>query len=113
MKKMLSLVIASFYLSFSLLAQDEAQRIDSLLLKSVNDAEFSGSVLVAKAGKIVLHKGYGYSHEEQKTPNDEQTIYCIASITKTFTAALILKLQEQGKLSVQDKYRPYSSDLAV
>lgn len=40
-----------------------------------------------------MHKGYGYSHEEQKTPNDEQTIYCIASVTKTFTAALILKLQ--------------------
>ena len=107
MKKMLLLVTASVYLSCSLLAQDEAQRIDSLLLKSVNDAEFSGSVLVAKAGKIVLHKGYGYSHEEQKTPNDEQTIYCIASITKTFTAALILKLQEQGKLSVQDNINRY------
>lgn len=107
MKKLLLFVTASVYISCSVLAQDEAGKIDSLIVKSVGNAEFSGSVLVAKGGKIVLHKGYGYSHEEQKIPNDEQTVFCIASITKTFTAALILKLQEQGKLSVKDNISRY------
>ena len=107
MKKLLLFVITSLCLSGSVLAQDEASKIDSLLLKSVDNAEFCGSVLVAKGGKIVLHKGYGYSHEEQKIPNDEHTVFCIASITKTFTAALILKLQEQRKLSVTDNVSKY------
>jgi CubicO group peptidase (beta-lactamase class C family) len=106
MKKML-FVIGGVYLSCSLFAQDEAQKMDSLILKNASNAEFCGSVLVAKAGKIVLHKGYGYSHEEQKIPNDAHTVYCIASITKTFTAALVLKLEEQGKLSVTDNINRY------
>lgn len=110
MEKILLLVIATVYLSCSLLAQDEAKKIDSLVLKSTNSAEFNGSVLVAKGGKIVLQKGYGYSHEEQKIPNDQQTIFCIASVTKTFTAAVILKLQEQGKLSVKDNVSKYMPD---
>jgi CubicO group peptidase (beta-lactamase class C family) len=66
-------------------------------------------VLIAKNGKILLSKGYGYSNAEQKILNDENTVFNIASVTKTFTAALILKLQEQHKLSVTDaldKYYP-------
>ncbi|MCS3796035.1 serine hydrolase domain-containing protein [Niastella sp. OAS944] len=102
MKKLLLFVTVSLFLNCSLLAQDEAGKIDRLIVKSVANAEFSGMVLVAKEGKIVLHKGYGYSHEEKKIRHDKQTVYCIASITKTFTAALVLKLQEQRKLSVND-----------
>lgn len=41
-----------------------------LLFVTASLFQFSGSVLVAKGGKIVLHKGYGYSHEEQKIPNE-------------------------------------------
>ena len=91
------------------IGQVEAVSIDSLLAKSADNAEFCGSVLVAKGGKLIISKGYGYSHEEQKIPNDENTVFNIASVTKTFTAALILKLQEQGKLSLSDvvsKYYP-------
>ena len=85
MKKLLLFVAASLYLSCSLFAQNEADRIDSLIVKSAGNAEFNGTVLVAKAGKMILQKGYGYSHEEQKTFNDEHTVFCIASVTKTFT----------------------------
>jgi CubicO group peptidase (beta-lactamase class C family) len=89
------------------MAQEETARIDSLVTKSTDNAEFCGSVLVAKEGKIIFKKGYGYSHAEQKIPNDENTVFNIASITKTFTAALILKLQEQGKLAVSDALSKY------
>lgn len=72
MKKLLWFVISCVFLSCSVFAQNEAAKIDSLIIKCVDNAEFSGSVLVAKGGKIVLHKGYGYSHEEQKIPNKER-----------------------------------------
>lgn len=107
--KRLLLLLVNITMSCFLFAQDEAHKIDSLFLKSADKAEFCGSVLVAKGGTIMLSKGYGYSHEEQKIPNDANTVFNIASLTKTFTAALILKLQEQRKLSVSNvvsKYYP-------
>ena len=109
MKIFISLLIINLSSCGFVLAQNETKRIDSLLLKSTENAEFCGSVLVAKSGKLLLSKGYGYSHEEQKIPNDENTVFNIASITKTFTAALILKLQEQRKLSVTDVLSKYYS----
>jgi CubicO group peptidase (beta-lactamase class C family) len=109
MKKIIPFLLFNLLVVHVTKGQDEASRIDSLLTKNTADAEFCGSLLVAKGKRIILKKGYGYSHEKQKIPNDENTVFNIASITKTFTAALILKLQEQGKLSVSDvlsKYYP-------
>jgi CubicO group peptidase (beta-lactamase class C family) len=106
MKKNL-LLIGSLLLAGVAIGQTEAVSIDSLLVKSTSNAEFNGSVLVAKKGKIIWSKGYGYSQAEQKIPNDENTVFNIASVTKTFTAALILKLQEQKKLSVSDALSKY------
>ncbi len=63
---------------------------------------FSGAVLVAKDGKILLQKGYGYANRAQQVANTERTLFEIASATKPFTAAAILKLEEQGKLSTDD-----------
>lgn len=63
---------------------------------------FSGAVLVARRGEILLSKGYLYANWELESPNTPQTKFRIASLTKAFTAAAILQLQEQGKLSVQD-----------
>ena len=63
---------------------------------------FSGSVLVAKDGQIVLHKGYGLADRERKRPYTPATIFDVASISKQFTAAAILKLETEGKLKVED-----------
>lgn len=83
------------------------QTIDSLVTAGFNEAKFSGTVLVAKAGRIILLKGYGYADADTRQLNDAGTVYNIASLTKSFTGALILKLQEAGKLSVQDKLVQY------
>jgi CubicO group peptidase (beta-lactamase class C family) len=107
MKRKAGLMFAVILCSATLFAQGEAREIDSLVAKYLDEAEFTGSVLVAKGGKILLNKGYGYSNVEQEIANAPSTIYNIASITKTFTAALILKLQEAGKLSVNDKLSSY------
>ncbi len=107
MKKLVFLLLATTTLSSCLLAQNEAKKIDSLVLKYTNDAEFTGTVLISKGGNLLLKKGYGYSNTEKKIANDASTIYNIASLTKTFTAALILKLQEEGKLSIEDRLSKY------
>lgn len=61
---------------------------------------FSGSVLVAKRGQIVLRRGYGMANKT--TPNTATTRFRIASLTKQFTATLILRLHEQGRLNIDD-----------
>ncbi|HEX5082275.1 MAG TPA: serine hydrolase, partial [Blastocatellia bacterium] len=63
---------------------------------------FTGSALVAKDGKVIFSKGYGMANDEWDIPNTPQTKFRLGSITKQFTAASILLLQERGKLSVQD-----------
>jgi CubicO group peptidase (beta-lactamase class C family) len=62
----------------------------------------TGSALVAKDGKVIFSKGYGMANDEWDIPNTPQTKFRLGSITKQFTAASILLLQERGKLSVQD-----------
>ena len=67
-------------------------------------------MLVAQKGKILLEKGYGYKNAAAKTLNDSNTVFQIGSITKQFTSAIILQLQEQHKLSLQDKLSKYIPD---
>jgi CubicO group peptidase (beta-lactamase class C family) len=71
---------------------------------------FSGSVLVAQNGKMLLSKGYGSANREHDVPATAQTKYRIGSITKQFTAAGILLLQQRGALTVQDPVRKYVPD---
>ena len=63
---------------------------------------FSGSLLVAKGGEMILNKGYGFADALGKVPFTSDTAFDVGSITKQFTAAAILKLEMQGKLSVSD-----------
>jgi len=63
---------------------------------------FIGSTLVARDGKVIFSKGYGMANAEWDISNTPQTKFRLGSITKQFTAASILLLQERGKLSVQD-----------
>lgn len=80
--------------------------MDSFLLK-MHDAGFDGSVLVLRNGQALLDKGYGIRDRERELPNGPGTVHAIGSITKQFTAACILKLQEQGRLKVTDLLSAY------
>lgn len=74
-------------------------------------ADGSGvAVLVAKDGKIVFQGGYGLADVEHKTPVTTDTRFRIGSVTKQFTAAAILKLAEEGKLSLDDTLDKYYPD---
>jgi CubicO group peptidase (beta-lactamase class C family) len=66
-----------------------------------------GSVLLAKNGKVILAKGYGVANIELDVPNKPETKFRLGSITKQFTAAAILQLQEKGMLRVEDPISKY------
>ncbi|HXB55644.1 MAG TPA: serine hydrolase domain-containing protein [Vicinamibacteria bacterium] len=68
---------------------------------------FSGTVLVARKGELLLNKGYGLADRERHVPCATNTVFDIGSITKQFTAAGILKLEMAGKLKVADKLSQY------
>ena len=76
--------------------------IDSYF-EALESGGFSGTVLVARKGELLLHKGYGLADRERKTPCTTETVFDIGSITKQFTAAAILKLETEGKLRVEDR----------
>lgn len=80
---------------------DEGARLDSYLQR-LADYGFSGIVLVARNGQPVLEKGYGLADREHGRPFTPDTVVDLGSITKQFTAAAILKLEVEGKLTVQD-----------
>jgi CubicO group peptidase (beta-lactamase class C family) len=68
---------------------------------------FMGSVLVARAGTVLLSAGYGMANLEHDVPNTPQTKFRLGSITKQFTAAAILQLQERGLLAVHAPISTY------
>ena len=83
-----------------------AQKLDQFMALQEND-NFSGALLVAKDGEVILAKGYGFADRENNVKTSPETIYDVGSLTKQFTAAAIMKLHEQGKLSPQDKLTKY------
>ncbi len=75
----------------------------------MQDLDFSGTVLLGVGDNIIYCDSYGYSDSKAKIKNQNDTVYQIASLTKQFTGAAILLLQEQGKLNVTDKLSKYIS----
>lgn len=77
-------------------------KLDNYLTAWAHKGKFSGSVLVAYKGKILLSKGYGMANYEHQVPNTPQTKFHIGSITKQFTSMAIMQLVQQGKLKLTD-----------
>lgn len=83
-----------------------ASYLDDLSAKS----QFSGVVLISQNNTLLLHKAFGLSNHELVVRNHEHIKFRIASITKQFTAALILRLQELGYVSVNDPVSKFIPD---
>jgi CubicO group peptidase (beta-lactamase class C family) len=88
------------------LAQDTA-RMDQVIQPYVANHQFMGSVLVARDGQVIYSKGYGSANLEWDVPNTPGTKFRLGSVTKQFTAASILLLEERGKLSVSDPVKKH------
>lgn len=110
LSKSVFIVIFSILFTLNSFSQDKNEglinRID-FYLESSEINGFSGAVLVAKEGEIILSKGYGWADRKNKIPNTSSTVFNIGSVTKQFTASAILKLVEQGKVKTSDKISSY------
>lgn len=84
--------------------------IASYLQADVDTGRFLGTLLVARGDEILFERGYGMADVELGVPNTPQTRHKVGSLTKQFTAALILKQQEEGRLSVEDTLATYLPD---
>lgn len=83
------------------------ERIDSLMKGFDFYNRFSGTVLIASGDDIWYHKSFGYADVEKNNKNHNASVYGIGSLTKQFTATAILKLAQEGKLSLSDKLSDY------
>jgi CubicO group peptidase (beta-lactamase class C family) len=91
-------------------SQTPRNKFDEYVSAYVRNGDFSGSILVAKRGHLLFQKSYGLANAEWGIPNTEKTKFHIASVTKTFTAAAIVMLEQQGKLKFGDPLSKYVPD---
>lgn len=89
-------------------AQDlEKQRLDIYFQTLERNKKFMGNVAIAKEGKLLYTKAIGFSDVEKSEKADENSKYRIGSISKTFTAALVLKAVEEKKLVFNQTIQKY------
>ncbi|MBC3765479.1 serine hydrolase domain-containing protein [Neptunicella marina] len=95
--------------SCSLTAQEvnKSQKIDLLLNQYHQLQQFNGVALVAQNGQIILNKGYGQANFEWHIDHQPDGVFRIASLTKQFTAMLIMQLVEKGKIKLDGKISDY------
>jgi CubicO group peptidase (beta-lactamase class C family) len=103
-------LIVAFITATSAFAQQNVQKIDGLLKQYHDYGQFNGSILVAEKGKIIYEKGFGMANMEWAIPNQPDTKFRIGSLTKQFTAALVLQLVEEGKIKLDGKISDYLPD---
>lgn len=105
----LFVVLSVFIASGAAAADKKVQKKVDEYLNARND-QFSGSVLIARNGVILINKGYGMANYELSVPNTAKTRFRLGSITKQFTAAAILQLQEKGLLDLDAPLTRYLPD---
>src|SRR5687767_11090274 len=83
-------------------AQTLTSQIDSLINTGFKQDEPGGVVLVAEKGKVLYERAFGMANMELNVPMKTDMVFCLASVTKQFTAVAILELVQQGKISLSD-----------
>jgi CubicO group peptidase (beta-lactamase class C family) len=105
-----ALVLLVFVATPLTAAAQDAARFDQLVQSYVSSRSFMGAVLIARGAEVVFSKGYGLANVEWDIPNTPATKFRLGSITKQFTAASILLLEERGKLKVEDPVSQHLPD---
>jgi len=104
-------VVSLENLELSASEQNIKNAIVSYLTSQELHRNFSGQILVAKDNKILIDRSYGYSDYENQIKALNSTSFAIGSVTKQFTAAAIIQLAEDNKLSYDDKVSKYYSEV--
>lgn len=96
---------------------DRLERIDGAINAEIADGKIPGAVaLIAKNGKIVYFKSFGFADTDSQTPMQNDSIFRIASMTKAITSVAVMTLYEQGHFRLNDpvaKFLPDFSDMTV
>src|SRR6478736_10005415 len=93
-----------FFLLVSFRAFSQQERLDSLFAAQ---KDFSGVVLIAENSKPVYYKAFGYREFENQIPLQISDIFELASVSKQFTAMIIMMLKEKGELNYDDSVSKY------
>jgi CubicO group peptidase (beta-lactamase class C family) len=109
MKLMLFRFAVLLFCAGTCLAQDAA-RMDQIVQSYVANKQFMGTVLVARGGQVLISKGYGSANLEWDIPNAPTTKFRLGSVSKQFTAAAILLLEERGRLQISDPVKKHVPD---
>ncbi|AEW02686.1 hypothetical protein A4D02_01565 [Niastella koreensis] len=105
--KPLYLLAPALLLTRALCAQSTAEKLAEYMDAAYKAKLFNGVVLATRNDSILLAKGYGWRDYENRIPHDTNYVFCIGSITKSFTSVVILYLREQGKLKLTDSLGKY------
>ena len=103
MKKSILLLVFAISLTLSAQQKTRFDKIDSLLVYLNQNNKFMGQVCIREAGNVVFEKAYGFANVENSLKANKNTTYKIGSITKTFTAVMIMQLIEEKKLKLDTK----------
>jgi len=98
------------FFCFNIYAQDKASKIDSLLNKYYSQGELNGAVLVVHEGEVIYKNAFGIANSNWEIKNSVDSKFNLFSVTKQFTAILILQLVEEGKIDLHKSiidYLPY------
>lgn len=100
-------------ISVRLSAQTPLQlnQIDSLMRTASSRGVFNGTLLVAKQGKIIYHKAWGYADASKKQMLTTAMLFDVGSISKEFNGTSMMLLKEQGKIKLNDPVSKYLTDL--
>src|SRR5436190_1797807 len=90
--------------------QDVAAKLTAAVDRAAAQDQFSGVVLLAKDGKPILTKAWGYADAARTARNREETKFNLGSINKIFTQVAIAQLAAAGKLSLDDTVRKHLPD---
>lgn len=106
-----SLIFSFLFITGTIFGQNKAVTIDSMIHRSNRAGLFSGNILVVDGGKVVYKNAIGFTDASLKEPLTDKYRFHIGSIAKEFNAVGIMMLQEQGKLSIDDKVSKFFPEL--
>ena len=103
--------IITLFLLISVLGYGQTDSTDFIVEKMMKEQKIVGlSLAVIKNGKPVVNKGYGLANAEHNIPVTAETVFRLGSVSKQFFTTAILKLQEEGKLSIEDAVHTFFPD---
>ena len=103
-------LVTLLVISHGCIAQPKSDKLDELISMYAEYGGFNGAVLVAEKGKVIYKKGFGLANVEWGIPNQPDTKFRLASVTKQFTAMLIVQLAAEGKLKLDVPISTYLPD---